>query len=39
MPRGNGYAERFLNTLQEKLLWARTFAAIEELFQALLAFV
>ena len=38
MPRGgNGCAERFLNTLQEKHRWVQTFAAIEELFQALLA--
>ena len=37
-PRGNSYAERFIYTLKEKLLWARTFATVEELCQALLVF-
>jgi hypothetical protein len=35
---GNGCAERFIRTLKENLLWVRTFATIEELRQALLAF-
>jgi transposase InsO family protein len=34
----NGCAERFIRTLKENLLWVRTFATIEELRQALLAF-
>src|SRR6266567_8191622 len=37
-PEGNGCAERFIRTLKENLLWVRTFATIEELRQALLAF-
>ncbi len=37
-PEGNGCAERFLRTLKENLLWVRTFATVEELRQALLAF-
>ena len=37
-PEGNGYAERFIRTLKENLLWVRTFDMIEELRQALLAF-
>jgi len=37
-PQGNGCAERFTRTLKENLLWVRTFATIEELRQALLAF-
>ena len=35
---GNGCAARFIRTLKENLLWVRTFATIEELRQALLAF-
>jgi putative transposase len=37
-PEGNGCAERFIRTLKENLLWVRTFATIEELRRALLAF-
>ena len=37
-PQGNGCAERFIRLLTENLLWVRTFAAIAELRQALLAF-
>jgi len=37
-PEGNGCAERFIRTLKENLLWVRTFKAIEDLRQALLAF-
>jgi putative transposase len=37
-PEGNGCAERFIRTLKENLLWVRTFATIEELRQAVLAF-
>jgi putative transposase len=37
-PEGNGCAERFIRTLKENLLWVRTFATVEELRQALLAF-
>jgi putative transposase len=37
-PEGNGCAERFIRTLKENLLWARTFETIEDLRQALLAF-
>ena len=37
-PEGNGCAERFIRTLKENLLWARTFKTIAELRQALLAF-
>ena len=37
-PEGNGLAERFIRTLQENLLWVRSFATIEELRLALLAF-
>ena len=37
-PEGNGCAERFIRTLKENLLWARSFDTIEELRQALLAF-
>lgn len=37
-PEGNGCAERFIRTLKENLLWVRTFATLEELRQALLAF-
>ena len=34
----NGVAERFIRTLKENLLWVRSFATIEELRLALLAF-
>jgi putative transposase len=37
-PEGNGCAERFIRTLKENLLWIRTFATVEELRLALLAF-
>jgi putative transposase len=37
-PEGNGCAERFIRTLKENLLWVRSFATVEELRQALLAF-
>jgi putative transposase len=37
-PEGNGCAERFIRTLKENLLWVRTFATVEELRQALVAF-
>jgi putative transposase len=37
-PEGNGCAERFIRTLKENLLWVRTFATVEELRLALLAF-
>lgn len=37
-PQGNGCAERFIRLLKENLLWVRTFATIEELRLALLAF-
>jgi putative transposase len=37
-PEGNGCAERFIRTLKENLLWVQTFATIEQLRQALLAF-
>jgi transposase InsO family protein len=37
-PEGNGCAERFIRTLKENLLWVRTFAMVEELRRALLAF-
>jgi transposase InsO family protein len=37
-PEGNGCAERFIRTLEENLLWVRSFATVEELRQALLAF-
>ena len=37
-PEGNGCAERFIRTLKENLLWLRTFATVEELRQAVLAF-
>ena len=37
-PEGNGVAERFIRTLKENLLWVRSFATIEELRLALLAF-
>ncbi len=37
-PEGNGCAERFIRTLGENLLWVQTFATVEELRRALLAF-
>jgi putative transposase len=37
-PQGNGVAERFIRTLKENLLWARTFDTIDELRAALVAF-
>ena len=37
-PEGNGCAERFIRTLKENLLWVRSFASVEELRHALLAF-
>ena len=37
-PQGNGAAERFIRTLKENLLWARTFDTIEELRAALVEF-
>jgi hypothetical protein len=37
-PEGNGCAERFIRTLEESLSWVRSFATVEELRQALLAF-
>ena len=37
-PEGNGCAERFIRTLEENLSWVRSFATVEELRQAPLAF-
>ena len=37
-PEGNGYAERFIRTLKENLLWVRGFDTVEELRRALLEF-
>ena len=37
-PEGNGCAERFIRTLKEQLLWIETFATVEELRLALVAF-
>ena len=37
-PEGNGCAERFIRTLEENLLWVRTFDTVEELRLALLEF-
>ena len=37
-PEGNGCAERFIRTLKENLLRVRSFATVEELRRALLAF-
>jgi transposase InsO family protein len=34
-PEGNGVAERFVRTLKENLLWARHFATVAELVEAL----
>jgi len=36
-PQGNGCAERVIRTLKEQLLWVRSFATVEELRRALLA--
>src|SRR4051794_28359254 len=38
VPEGNGCAERFIRTLKESLLWVRSFATVEELRLAPLAF-
>jgi transposase InsO family protein len=37
-PEGNGCAERFIRLLKENLLWVKSFATIEELRLALMAF-
>ena len=37
-PQSNGVAERFIRTLKENLLWAKTFDTIEELRAALVEF-
>ena len=37
-PEGNGCAERFIRTLEENLLWVRSFDTVEELRRALLEF-
>ena len=37
-PEGNGCAERFIRLLKEHLLWVKSFATIEELRLALMAF-
>jgi transposase InsO family protein len=36
-PEGNGCAERVIRTLKEQLLWVRSFATVEELRLALIA--
>ncbi len=38
-PEGNGVAERFIRTLKEQLLWVRTFRTVEDLRQALHAWL
>jgi transposase InsO family protein len=38
-PEGNGCAERFIRTLKEQLLWTRWFRNVEELLDALHAWV
>lgn len=38
-PECNGVAERFVRTLKEQLLWARTFETIEQLRLALIEFM
>jgi transposase InsO family protein len=38
-PEGNGVAERFIRTLKEQLLWVRTFRTVEELREALQAWL
>ena len=37
-PEGSGCAERFIRTLEENLLWVRTFHTVDELRLALLDF-
>ena len=37
-PEGKGCAERFIGTLKENLVWARTFDTVEDLRQAQLVF-
>ena len=37
-PEGNGCAERFIRTLKEQLLWVESFATVEDLRLALVAF-
>ena len=37
-PEGNGCAERFIRTLEENLLWVRTFHTVEERRRALIDF-
>jgi putative transposase len=37
-PQGNGCAERFVRILKENLLWARSFATVEEFRKELAAF-
>lgn len=37
-PEADGCAERLIRTLKENLLWVRSFATVEELRLALLAF-
>jgi putative transposase len=37
-PEGNGVAERFVRTLNENLLWIRSFATVAELIEALREF-
>jgi transposase InsO family protein len=39
MPEGNGVAERFIRTLKEQLLWVRVFQTVEDLRQALHAWM
>lgn len=38
-PEGNGIAERFIRTLKEQLLWVTTFRTVEELCDALQAWL
>ena len=38
-PEGNGCAERVIRTLKEQLLWVKSFATVEELRVALIAWV
>ncbi len=38
-PEGNGIAERFIRTLKEQLLWVKTFRTVEELRNALQAWL
>jgi len=37
-PEGNGWAERFIRTLKENLLWLKTFDTVEDLRLALCKF-